>query len=164
MQVTTEGERIVRLLAEVISAKGFERDSIFESAKNIIDGLPKLEGTVHVNRALALKFMPQYLFGSNAELDAPPVRRDPGDVAVFREQADALVALVQEAPLTQDQMRNDLDFQQSLAQLFTLIPYAQLVLEQARVEGTPDDLVDSIFATFVRDFSATAVELHGKAS
>ena len=28
MQVTTEGERIVRLLAEVISAKGFERDSL----------------------------------------------------------------------------------------------------------------------------------------
>src|SRR3954470_401509 len=199
MQVTTEGERILRLLAEVISAKGFERDSIFESAKNIIDGLPKLEGTVHVNRALALKFMPQYLFGSNAELDAPPTRRDAGDdaflfdqgptrglskitfpdwrpvfdaaasaavpnVAVFREQADALVALVQEAPLTEDQMRNDLDFQQSLAQLFTLIPYAQLVLEQARIEGTPDDLVDSIFATFVRDFSATAIELHGKAS
>ena len=50
MQVTTEGERIVRLLAEVISAKGFERDSYFASAKNIIDGLPKLEGTVHVNR------------------------------------------------------------------------------------------------------------------
>ncbi len=64
MQVTTEGERIVRLLAEVISAKGFERDSYFESAKNIIDGLPKLEGTVHVNRALTLKFLPNYLFGS----------------------------------------------------------------------------------------------------
>ena len=30
MQVTTEGERIVRLLAEVISAKGFERDTYFE--------------------------------------------------------------------------------------------------------------------------------------
>ena len=75
MQVTTEGERIVRLLAEVISAKGFERDTYFESAKNIIDGLPKLEGTVHVNRALTLKFLPNYLFGSEA-LDAPPARRD----------------------------------------------------------------------------------------
>ena len=40
MQVTMEGERIVRLLAEVISAKGFERDTYFESAKNIIEGLP----------------------------------------------------------------------------------------------------------------------------
>ena len=80
MQVTTEGERIVRLLAEVISAKGFERDSYFESAKNIIDGLPKLEGTVHVNRALTLKFLPNYLFGSEA-LDAPPARRDAADDA-----------------------------------------------------------------------------------
>ena len=53
MQVTMEGERIVSLLGEVISAKGFERDSYFESAKNIIGGLPKLEGTVHVNLALA---------------------------------------------------------------------------------------------------------------
>ena len=168
MQVTTEGERIVRLLAEVISAKGFERDSYFESAKNIIDGLPKLEGTVHVNRALTLKFLPNYLFGSEA-LDAPPARRDAADdaflfaqgptrglgkitfpdwrpifdasprrpnVARFREQAEALVALLEEAPLTPEQMTADLDFQQSLAQLFTLIPYGQLILEQAELDGT----------------------------
>lgn len=196
MQVTTEGERIVRLLAEVISAKGFERDSYFESAKNIIDGLPKLEGTVHVNRALTLKFMPAYLFGTEA-LEAPPARRDAADdsflfaqgptrglskirfpdwrpvfdahaeipnVAVFREQADALVAMLADAPLTPEQMTADLDFQQSLAQLFTLIPYGQLILEQARLEDTPENVVDTIFATFVRDFSATAIELHGKAS
>src|SRR3954454_11155161 len=151
MQVTMEGERIVRLLAEVISAKGFERDSYFDSAKNIIDGLPKLEGTVHVNRALTLKFLPNYLFGKES-LDAPAKRDDAGDdaflfaqgptrglsritfpdwrpvfdafagvpnVARFREQADALVALLQEAPLTSEQMTADLDFQQSLAQLFT---------------------------------------------
>jgi alkylation response protein AidB-like acyl-CoA dehydrogenase len=197
MQVTTEGERIVRLLAEVISAKGFERDSFFESAKNIIDGLPKLEGTVHVNRALTLKFLPQYLFGT-AALDAPPQRRDAADdaflfdqgptrglgkiefpnwrevfdafagvpnVARFREQADALVAMVGgDAALTPDQMTADLDFQQSMAQLFTLIPYAQLILEQAQRDETSQHVVDTIFETLVRDFSATAVELHGKAS
>jgi acyl-CoA dehydrogenase len=196
MQVTTEGERIVRLLAEVISAKGFERDSFFESAKNIIDGLPKLEGTVHVNRALTLKFLPGYLFGT-APLDAPAQRRDAGDdaflfdqgptrglqkiafpdwrpifdafagvpnVARFREQADALVAMIGDAALTPEQMTNDLDFQQSMAQLFTLIPYAQLILEQAHLDDTPQDVVDTIFETLVRDFSTTAVELHGKAS
>ena len=196
MQVTMEGERIVRLLAEVISAKGFERDSYFELAKSGIDGLPKLEGTVHVNRALTLKFLPQYLFGS-AELGAPAVRKHAEDdaflfdqgptrglgkiafpdwrpvfddfgavpnVGVFREQADALVALLQEAPLTPEQMKADLDFQQSLAQLFTLIPYAQLILEQAQIDGTPDDIVDLVFETLVRDFSATAIELHGKDS
>jgi len=196
MQVTTEGERIVRLLAEVISAKGFERDSYFESAKNIIDGLPKLEGTVHVNRALTLKFLPNYLFGSEA-LDAPPARRDAADdtflfaqgptrglgkitfpdwrpifdafaatpnVARFREQADALVTMLEEALLTPQQLTADLDFQQSLAQLFTLIPYAQLILEQAQLDGTPQEVVDLIFETFVRDFTTTAIDLHGKAS
>ncbi len=196
MQVTTEGERIVRLLAEVISAKGFERDSFFESAKNIIDGLPKLEGTVHVNRALTLKFLPGYLFGT-APIDAPQQRHDATDdaflfdqgptrglsriafpdwrpifdtfatvpnVARLREQADALVAMIGDAALTPEQMTNDLDFQQSMAQLFTLIPYAQLILEQAHLDDTPHDIVDTIFETLVRDFSATAVELHGKAS
>jgi hypothetical protein len=196
MQVTTEGERIVRLLAEVISAKGFERGSYFESAKNIVDGLPKLEGTVHVNRALTLKFLPNYLFGTEP-LDAPAQRRDPEDdaflfaqgptrglgriafpdwrpifdafgelpnVARFREQADALAALPQDAPLTPEQMTEDLDFQQALAQLFTLVPYAQLILEQAQLDETPDDVVDHVFEMLVRDFSTTAVDLHGKAS
>ncbi len=196
LQVTSEGERIVRLLAEVISAKGFERDSYFEGAKNIVDGLPKLEGTVHVNRALTLKFLPNYLFGS-AALAPAPARRDTGDdaflfaqgptrglgkiafpdwrpifdafaaspnVARFREQADALVAMLAEAPPTPEQATADLDFQQSLAQLFTLVPYAQLILEQAQLEGTPADVVDLVFETLVRDFTTTAIELHGKAS
>ncbi len=196
MQVTTEGERIVRLLAEVISAKGFERDSYFESAKNIIDGLPKLEGTVHVNRALTLKVLPAFLFGE-AQLDTPPQRRDDLDdaflfdqgptrglsqitfpdwrpayewgsthpnVALFRKQADALARLVTEAPLTPDQMQHDLDFQQTLAQLFTLVPYGQLILEQAQLDDTPADIVDAVFETLVRDFSAGAIELHGKTS
>ena len=196
MQVTTEGERIVRLLAEVISAKGFERDSYFASAKNIIDGLPKLEGTVHVNRALTLKFLPNYMFGTEA-LDVPPARLDAADdgflfdqgptrglsritfpdwrpafdrfaelpnVARFREQADSLLDLIQNVSLTTEQMTTDLDFQQSLAQLFTLLPYGQLILEQAELAEVERDIVDLVFETLVRDFSATAIELHGKAS
>ena len=196
MQVTMEGERIVRLLAEVISAKGFERDSYFDSAKGIVDGLPKLEGTVHVNRALLLKFLPAYLFGTHA-LEAPPARKDDGDdeflfaqgptrglskitfpdwrpvfdafasvpnVALFREQADAFLALIADVSLTPEQMSSDLDFQQSLSQLFTYLPYGQLILEQAQLDDAPADVVDLVFETLVRDFSATAIELHGKAS
>ncbi len=196
MRVTMEGERIVSLLGEVISAKGFERDSYFESAKNIIGGLPKLEGTVHVNLALALKFLPNYLFGTD-DLQPPPGRRGPGDdaflfaqgptrglgritfadwrpafdafaevpnVALFREQAEALVAMVSEAPLTAEQMGDDLDFQQCLAQVFTLVPYGQLILEEAGAQGTPGDVVDLVFEWLVRDFSTLALDLHGKAS
>ena len=196
MRVTMEGERIVSLLGEVISAKGFERDSYFESAKNIIGGLPKLEGTVHVNLALALKFLPNYLFGTE-DLEPVPMRRGAGDdaflfaqgptrglgkitfgdwrpafdalrevpnVALFREQAEALVALVSDAPLTPEQISDDLDFQQSLAQVFTLVPYGQLILEEARAQETPEDVIDLVFEWLVRDFSTLALDLHGKAS
>ena len=74
------------------------------------------------------------------------------NVDVFRQQADALAALLQEAPLTPEQISGDLDFQQSLSQLFTLIPYAQLILEQAQLDETPQDIVDLVFETLVRDF------------
>lgn len=40
--------------------------------------------------------------------------------------------------------------------------YGQLILEQAELTGTEDDLVDQLFAVLVQDFSAAAVDLHGK--
>ena len=69
MKVTTEGERVIDLLWDVIAAKGFEKDMYFEMAARDIRALPKLEGTVHVNMALVLKFMADYLFNP-AEYDA----------------------------------------------------------------------------------------------
>jgi acyl-CoA dehydrogenase len=78
MKVTTEGERVIDLLWDVIAAKGFEKDMYFEMAARDIRALPKLEGTVHVNMALALKFMANYLFNP-AEYPPVPTRRDPAD-------------------------------------------------------------------------------------
>ena len=51
MKVTTEGERVVDELWDIVAAKGFEKDGYFEMAARDIRGLPKLEGTVHVNMA-----------------------------------------------------------------------------------------------------------------
>ena len=62
MKVTTQGEEVINLLWDVIAAKGFERDTYFEMAARDIRALPKLEGTVHVNIALIVKFMPNYFF------------------------------------------------------------------------------------------------------
>jgi acyl-CoA dehydrogenase len=62
MKVTTEGESVMNLLWDVIAAKGFEKDTYFEMAARDIRALPKLEGTVHVNVALIVKFMANYLF------------------------------------------------------------------------------------------------------
>ncbi len=62
MKVTTEGEKVVDLLWDVIAAKGFEKDGYFEMAARDIRALPKLEGTVHVNIALIVKFLANWLF------------------------------------------------------------------------------------------------------
>ena len=78
MKVTTEGEKVIDLMWDVIAAKGFEKDTYFEKAAMDIRGLPKLEGTVHVNLALILKFMPNYLFDP-IELPPVPARPDAAD-------------------------------------------------------------------------------------
>jgi acyl-CoA dehydrogenase len=195
MKVTTEGERVVDLLWDVIAAKGFEKDMYFEMAARDIRALPKLEGTVHVNMALVLKFMAGYLFDP-ADYEPVPSRHDPADdeflfrqgpakglggirfhdwrtayeafarlpnVALFAEQADGLLALLTSAPPDEEQQK-DLDFLLTLGELFTLVVYGQLILEQAEITGLADDTIDQIFDVFVRDFSAYAVELHGKTS
>jgi acyl-CoA dehydrogenase len=195
MKVTTEGERCIDALWDVIAAKGFEKDTYFEQAAMDIRALPKLEGTVHVNIALVLKFLPNYLL---APVDLPQVPRrreladdaflfhqgparglgkvrfddwrkpyaafaDVPNVAVFREQAEGLVGLVTAAAPDEEQAK-DLDLLLTLGQLFTLVVYGQLVLEQAALVGTDLALVDQVFDVLVRDFSAYAVDLHGKAS
>ena len=82
MKVTSEGERVVDLLWEVIAAKGFEKDTYFEQATRHIRTLPKLEGTVHVNLALVLKFLPAFAAagaGQGVQCAPVPVRLDPAD-------------------------------------------------------------------------------------
>ncbi len=88
MKVTTEGEKVIDLLWDVIAAKGFEKDMYFEMAARDIRALPKLEGTVHVNMALILKFMPAYLF-SPAAVDDVEVRDDPADDGFLFRQGKA---------------------------------------------------------------------------
>ncbi|HOX39746.1 MAG TPA: acyl-CoA dehydrogenase family protein [Candidatus Brocadiia bacterium] len=76
MKVTTQGEEVIDLLWDVIAAKGFEKDMFFEMAARDIRALPKLEGTVHVNMALIIKFMRNYFFDPGefpeiSRVDAP---------------------------------------------------------------------------------------------
>ncbi|HYI36059.1 MAG TPA: acyl-CoA dehydrogenase [Thermoleophilaceae bacterium] len=195
MKVTTEGEGVINLLWDVIAAKGFEKDTYFEMAARDIRGLPKLEGTVHVNMALILKFMANYFFNP-AEFEPVEQRREAADdpflfaqgptsglgkiqfhdwkpvygafahvpnVARFTEQAEALRDLLTTAPPGEDQQK-DLGFLLIVGELFTLVVYGQLILEQAQIGDLDTDVVDHVFDVFVRDFSAQAVTLHGQAS
>ena len=196
MKVTTEGERVIDELWDVMAAKGFERDMFFEMAAKDIRGLPKLEGTVHVNMALVLKFMPSFLFDPDPGLAPPERALAAGDdeflfrqgparglsrirfsdwraafepfagvanVARFAELAESFKQLLIDAAPDAEQQK-DLDYLLTLGELFTLIPYAQLILEQAKFVELPADTLDQIFDVLVRDFSAYAVELHGKTS
>lgn len=195
MKVTTEGEKVIDLMWDVIAAKGFEKDTYFAQAAVEIRGLPKLEGTVHVNLALILKFMRNHLL-EPAEYAPVPTRLDAADdaflfrqgparglgsvrfhdwrtaydayaavpnVARFREQADALCAFVATAAPDEEQSR-DLDLLLAVGQLFALVVHGQLILEQARLSGLDEDVLDELFGVLVRDFSAHAVELYGKDS
>ncbi len=195
MKVTTEGEKVIDLMWDVIAAKGFEKDTYFAQAAVEIRSLPKLEGTVHVNLALILKFLRNHLLDP-APYEPVPSRLDAADdaflfrqgparglgsvrfhdwrtaydayahvpnVARFREQADALCDFVTTAAPGEEQSR-DLDLVLSVGQLFALVVHGQLILEQARLTGLDEDVLDELFAVLVRDFSAHAVELHGKDS
>ena len=194
MKVTTQGEEVINLLWDVIAAKGFERDTYFEMAARDIRALPKLEGTVHVNIALILKFMANYFFNP---ADYPPVGRQDGiaddaflfnqgparglgairfhdfrpvlagwdlpNVALFSQQAAVLAELLVRATPDEAQ-RRDTDTLLALGELFTLVVYGQLVLENARLYDVGDDLVDQIFDCLVRDMSKFALQLYGKPS
>jgi hypothetical protein len=88
---------------------------------------------------------------------------DVPNVARFREQADGLRALLA-AHAPDDAQQRDLDFLLALGQLFALVVYGQLILEQAELTGLDRDVLDEIFDILVRDFSGYATELHGKAA
>jgi acyl-CoA dehydrogenase len=88
MKVTTEAEKVIDLLWDVIAAKGFEKDTYFDKAARDVRGLPKLEGTVHVNLALIQKFMGNYLF-SPAGYAPVPTRLDAADDAFLFNQGPA---------------------------------------------------------------------------
>ena len=83
MKVTTQGEQVIDLLWDVIAAKGFEKDMVFEMAARDIRALPKLEGTVAVNMALVVKFMKNYFFNPGEFPEIPRVTAAQNDDFLF---------------------------------------------------------------------------------
>ena len=192
MKVTTQGEEVINLLWDVIAAKGFEKDMYFEMAARDIRALPKLEGTVHVNMALIIKFMANYFFNPG-EFPEIPKRDDPtNDDFLFNQGAtrglgkiqfhDSALAynslnlpnlnifkeqieVLREFLLTatpSKEQAEDIDFLLNLGELFTLVAYGQLLIEKAKIELVEDDIMDQIFDFMVRDFSKFALQLYSK--
>jgi len=192
MKVTTQGEEVINLLWDVIAAKGFEKDMYFETAARDIRALPKLEGTVHVNIALIVKFMQNYFFNP-AEYAPVPRRLDPvnddylfnqgatkglgkiqfhnyrptydactlPNVQIFKEQIAVFREFLLKATPDATQQK-DIDFLLTVGEIFTLVVYGQLILENAALLAIDGDVVDQIFDFMVRDLSKFALQLYSK--
>jgi acyl-CoA dehydrogenase len=194
MKVTTQGEQVINLLWDVIAAKGFEKDMYFEMAARDIRALPKLEGTVHVNIALIVKFMANYFFFPQAY---PEISRQDAACnddflfhqgpakglskihfhdysAIFDRHGVTNVRIFAEqvstfkAMLAQatpgQEQLKDTDFLLTLGEAFTLVVYGQLILENVEIYSVGDDLVDQIFDFMVRDLSGFALKLYSQSS
>jgi acyl-CoA dehydrogenase len=194
MKVTTQGEEVINLMWDVIAAKGFEKDTFFEMATRDIRALPKLEGTVHVNIALIIKFLQNFLFVPK-EYPEVPQRSDAADdeflfnqgptrglgkiqfhdfnkaldlydlpnIKIFRKQINLFKETLMKAPSTEEQTKN-VDVMLTIGEMFTLVPYAQLILENAKIMKIDEVLIDQIFDFIVRDFSKFALEMYNKPS
>jgi len=194
MKVTTQGEEVMNNLWDVMAAKGFEKDLYFENAVIDIRALPKLEGTVHVNMALIVKFMANYFF-KPAKYDDVPVRRDGvNDDFLFNQGITKGLGKTRfhDYNLAYDKCKlpnvsifkkqigifkkmlmvarpnkqqiKDIDFLLIVGELFTLVAYGQLILESWDKNEIDDDLIDQIFDFMVRDFSKYALQLYSKTS
>jgi len=194
MKVTTQGEEVINLLWDVIAAKGFEKEPYFSMAAADIRCLPKLEGTVHVNMALIVKFMANYFFAPAEYPEIP--RRDDGanddflfdqgptrglgairfhdyriaydsydlpNLNVFKEQIALFKEMAVLAPPTKAQA-TDIDFLLTAGEMFTLVVYGQLILENAGIYKVETEVLDQIFDFMVRDFSKFALQMYSKPS
>jgi acyl-CoA dehydrogenase len=194
MKVTTQGEEVINLLWDVIAAKGFEKDTYFEMAARDIRALPKLEGTVHVNMALIVKFMANYFFNPGqfpeiGKLDAPihddflfnqgptkglgkiqfhdyNIAYNSLDLPNIRIFKEQIALLVEllMSAAPNKDQVKDIDFLLNLGELFTLVAYGQLLIEKTKIDAVEDDLMDQIFDFMVRDFSKFALQLYCKTS
>ncbi len=194
MKVTSEGEKAIDLLWDIIAAKGFEGDTYFSMATRDIRALPKLEGTVHVNMAQIIKFMPAYFFMPQEYPEVGTITEPKSDdflfnqgvtkglsqimfhdyravydtvdlpnVNIFKKQTAVFNEFMTEA--TPDEKQGeDLDFILNAGELFSLVVYGQLIIENAKIYKIDDHLLDQIFDFMVRDFSRYALQMHSKQS
>ncbi|HNX23541.1 MAG TPA: acyl-CoA dehydrogenase family protein [Spirochaetota bacterium] len=194
MKVTREGEEVINLLWDVIAAKGFEKEPYFEMATWEIRMFPKLEGTVHVNMALVVKFITNYFFNP-AEFPAVPQVSDARNDAFLMNQGPTSglskiqfhdyniaynsidlpnIKIIKEqiatfkeflAKATPTKEQNkDIDYLLAMGELMTVVAYGQLIIENAKIYKVDDDIIDMIFDVLVRDFSKYAVQLYQKKS
>lgn len=192
MKVPTQGETVINLIWDVIAAKGFEKDVYFEMAATDIRALPKLEGTVHVNMALIIKFMANYFFNPGDFSEIGKKEEPACDTFLFNQGATKglgkimfhdfniaynsvdlpnvnifkeQIKLLQQmlSKATPDKTQaKNMDFLLYLGEMFTLVAYGQLIIEKFNMDEFEQDLLEQIFDFMIQDFSAYALKLYSK--
>ena len=182
MKVTSQGEEVMDLLWNVIAAKGFEKDMYFEMAVRDIRALPKLEGTVHVNMALIIKFMANYFFHPKSYPEIPLCNEPVDDDFLFHQgHAKSLgkikfhdyrlaynsvnlpnvrifkkqISTLKKLLLLarpKEDQIKDFDILLNLGELFTLVAYGQLIIEKFQLDNFDADILEQIFDFMIRDF------------
>jgi len=185
MKAAQEGVTAVYQLFDAVTARGFESETYMEQATRDIQSSPRLEGTAHVNLNLILKFISGYLFRHEA-YEELPILGDSNDIGVFHQlngkmaevtfadyrkvlnacelqnvrqfaaQAELLRRLFEEDAPDKIQTRN-MDYMLNLGHMFTMIPYAQLILEAAKLYEIEDELINQMFGFFVTDMARYAL-------
>jgi len=80
----------------------------------------------------------------------------------FKEQIEVFREFMMASLPTMKEQSQDIDFLLNLGELFTLVAYGQLILENKKIYGIEDDLIDQIFDFMVRDMSKFALTIYGK--
>lgn len=186
MKVCTQGADIMRNIMDVVCAKGYERDTYISDADTTIHYMYRLEGTAHVNMALVMKFTENYFFNP-VDHPEMPVRKDPKDdinvfdqtigglakirfpeydkvykavtipnVAIFKEQIETFRNMLMNAA-PDASLRKNMDYMLNIGEIFTMIVYAQLILESGKIQEVHDDLMDQIFGYFIKDVNKFAI-------
>ncbi len=196
MKVTMQGEEVVTILWNIIAAKGVNKDTYFEMAIRDIQMLPRLEGTVHVNMILIMRFMQNYFFKPDPTLPVIPQVHaltddtflfnqgattkgfekiqfhdytiaynmyDTPNLTIFKKQIESFKQLLEHAGPDKTQ-KVDIDFMLTMGEMFTLVAYGQLILEEGNITGMKEDMIDQIFDFMIRDFSKYSTQLYSKPS
>ena len=85
------------------------------------------------------------------------------NVRIFTEQIGLFREFLVKATPDATQQK-DIDFLLTVGEIFTLVVYGQLILENAALLAIDDDVVDQIFDFMVRDLSKFALQLYSKPS
>jgi acyl-CoA dehydrogenase len=194
MKVTREAEIVIDLLWDVIAAKGYEKEPYFEMATVEVRMFPKLEGTVHVNMALVVKFITNYFFNpgefpeigqiGDARNDSFLMDQGPTsglskikfhdyNIAYNSKDLPNIKIIKEQIAVFKEflakatpskEQSKDIDYLLAMGELMTVVAYGQLIIENAKIYNVDDDTLDMIFDVLVRDFSKYALQLYQKRS